>query len=372
MNIDALKIDFNKNEIEEITQSIEEILKCGKLYQGKYVAKFEHIFSNLHHAKYGIAVNSGSAAIEIPMRYFNVRNKEVLVPANTFIATALGVVNAGGKVRLVDSGKARLTPSLEEIKSRVTRNTAGVIVVHIGGIIQDDIVEIREWCDKKGLFLYEDCAHAHGSAYQHIYAGGFGQAGGFSMFSTKVITCGEGGIILTNDEALDRFARSYRNYGKHEEWKTITEAPGNNHRMSEITAAIAYVQCKQLNDILARRKQIVERYDTLLTKFAHDLGIKILETKQPCSYYKYSLLLPDGINVQKIEQRMAHRGIQLPGPVYRIPLNKQKAAIELKITGAFPNAENTCLQHICLPVYPSLKDEEIVYIANALQDSVRL
>ena len=177
MRIPPMKVAFDKEDIRDIHIKLDEILSTGMLAQGKYVAELEQQWAEYVRARHAIAVSSGTSAIEAPMHALGVAGKEVLVPDNTFAATAMSVMAAGGSVRLVDTDPATFSVSLDDLKKRLTPQTAGVIVVHIGGIVTPEIEAIRRWCDDQGIWLFEDCAHAHGSEHNGQRAGTFGIAG---------------------------------------------------------------------------------------------------------------------------------------------------------------------------------------------------
>ncbi len=365
MNIPSLKIDFSEQERKWILNRIDRSLKEGQLSQGDNVKEFEEKFASYVGAKYAIAVNSGTSAIEICMRSLNITGEEVLVPTNTFMATAAGVLFAGGNVRLVDTDPNTLSVNLKDLKSRVTKNTKGVIVVHIGGIITPEIEEIRNWCGEQGLWLFEDAAHAHGSSFNGKKAGTFGVAGSYSLFATKIITSGEGGVIVTNDEKIDEMARLYRNHGKPKPWITYNTHLGYNWRMNDITAAIALSQLEKLDTIIAKREKIANRYTELLQERLPQL--KTILPKGRSSYYKYIVVLPKQVDRDLIKESMKEYGVSLQGEVYGIPLHKQPVAEKINLSGSFPKADNICKGHICLPIYPSLSEAEVKYIVDKLR-----
>lgn len=364
--IEGLKVKFDDKSINEILSNIKNSLQSGRLYQDKLVKKFEEEFANYHNVKFGIAVNSGLSAIEIPLQILNIHGKEVIIPTNTFIATALGIIRAGGIVKLADTAPNKLTPGLKEIQDQFTARTCGVIIVHIGGYIPDDIEEIRSWCKSKGIFLYEDAAHAHGSSLNKKHAGEFGIAAGFSLFATKVITSGEGGIILTNNSEINQRARQIRNYGKSSDWGSENTEIGGNFRMSEITAAIALQQTKNLSTIINKRKRIAELYKKLIK--SEGLDVTLLCNDQVNNYYKLIIILPKQIESDTIRNQFSKHGISLPGSVYQTPLHKQPIAKKLNLIGKYPNSEYICKHHISLPIYPSLKDSSIYKVVECLKN----
>lgn len=367
MNVPSLKVSFgNKQEIDTILDDLKECLETGMVSQGKYCDLLEEKVKEISGAKHAIAVNSGSSAIEAVMRNLNVEGKEVLVPTNTFLATASGVIFAGGKVKLMDVDPETFGVTLDEVKKRATKDTVGVIVVHIGGIVTPEIREIKNWCDENGIWLFEDAAHAIGCDYDGQQAGTFGIAGSYSLFATKVINSGEGGVIVTNDDDIAAKVRLFCNHGKPEPWVTYHTAVGANYRMSDITGAIALSQVNRLEKIIVRRQRIADKYTELLLE--KNSNLKIVQPKGKSNWYKYIIILPEGKNRDDIKTEMKKRGIGLQGEVYGIPLHRQPIAKQIGFIGEFPNADDVCSRHICLPLYPELTDEQIHYVVDTLFD----
>jgi perosamine synthetase len=362
MHIPPLKVVFGKEDILEIQERLEVALSNGALAQGKNVEEFEHLWANYAGTKHAVAVNSGSSAIEIPARIRAVEGKEVLVPVNTFAATAMGVLLAGGRVRFVDTDPSTFSMSLKEIKARRTAKTVGVIVVHIGGIITPEIEAIHSWCDEEGLWLLEDCAHAHGSRWNGKGAGTFGFAGSFSFFATKVMTTGEGGMIVTDDDQVADQARLLRNHGKPQPWVSYHTHFGSNCRMSELNAILGLSQLKRLDEFIAWREKIARFYTSQLSD-RPELTRVIPAGRS--SWYKYILLLPKGVDRAKLKQEMKQRGISLSGEVYEMALHRQPIFAGMA-NGEFPNADDVCSRHICLPLYYGLTEEEAGFVIDTL------
>jgi dTDP-4-amino-4,6-dideoxygalactose transaminase len=296
------------------------------------------------------------------MRLLGVQGKEVLVPTNTFIATATGVLLAGGRVRFVDADSKTFAVSLETLEAAVTPETVGVIVVHIGGIVTPEMERIRAWCDQKGLWLFEDAAHAHGSALNGKMAGTFGRAAAFSFFATKVITSGEGGMLVTDEEAFAQQARGLRDYGKPDPWVSFHTQIGSNWRMSEFCAAVGLVHLRRLEEFIAWRAGSADFYTGQLK------GMPDLHPVLPAgrsSWYKYIVLLPAGIDRGRIRAALKDRGVALAGGVYETPLHRQP--VFQGVQGDFPVAEDICSRHICLPLYYGMTREEAQEVIGAFR-----
>lgn len=365
MRIPPLKVVFEKEAVEEVLTRVEEILSTGMLAMGKYVDEFERRWADYTGAKHAVAVNSGSSAIEIPMRVLGVEGKEVLVPDNTFAATALGVVLAGGRVRLVDSDPATFSVRLADLKARRTPETAGVIVVHIGGIVTPGIDEIREWCDEQKLWLFEDCAHAHGSEWNAKRAGTFGIAGSYSFFATKVMTTAEGGMIVTDSDHMADQARLLRNHGKPQPWVSYHTLPGTNWRMSELNAILGLAQLKRLDAFIDWRDEVAKLYKELLAEVP-----ELTSVMPPArsSWYKYIVLLPKDVDRSNFKQHVKEQGVTLSGEVYELPLHRQPIFQELD--GYYPMAEDICSRHVCLPLYYGMTQDEARFVVTVLKKTL--
>lgn len=364
MNIPSLKVMFSLEERKWILEKIDSVLQSGQLFQGAYVKQLEEAVQGYAGTEHAIAVSSGSSAIELVMRALDVKGKDVIVPTNTFMATAVGVHNAGGNVVLADVDSDTLTLGLKEIKAAITENTVGVIIVHIGGIITPEIEQIKEFCDEHHIWLYEDAAHAIGCHYAQKHAGTFGIAGSYSLFATKVITSGEGGIIVTNNQQLGEKLRILRNHGKPQNWETYHTEVSSNYRMSEITAIVGLAQFRGLDEKIAKRDRIAQYYLSELTIIP---DIKVLIPQNRCNWYKMILVLPEYVDAMELKGKMKEAGISLQGEVYRLPLHRQPVANELNIKGHYQNADEICKRHICLPIYDELTEEEAEYVIIELK-----
>ena len=197
------------------------MLKSGRLTDGPYAQEFEKKFAEYNNAKYAVAVSSGSASLDVTLRHYRLRGREVIVPTNTFISTPNSVIFAGGNPVFADMNPDTLGIDVDDVKSRVTDKTAGVIVVHIAGLVCPQINELKEFCQQQNLFLIEDSAHAHGAMMDGKKSGTFSDAGCFSFYPTKVMTACEGGMIITDNEELAKEAQIVRTCGQNVERQMV-------------------------------------------------------------------------------------------------------------------------------------------------------
>jgi dTDP-4-amino-4,6-dideoxygalactose transaminase len=370
-------VHFPAEDRAEILRRIDQALISGQLTLGAIGRELEERFAAHHGAKHAVAVNSGTSAIEIPLRALladgakrggHVQDKEVLVPANTFFATAAAVVAAGASPRFVDCDPATMAVDVESVRAAIGPDTAGLVVVHIGGLVTPDIHALKALCDEHGLFLFEDAAHAHGSALGDRSAGTFGVAGSFSFYPTKVITAAEGGIILTDDDHLADEARAYRDQGKASFTANVHTHLGYNWRMSEPHAAIAVSQLARLDEFIAHRQFIAKVYDEGLG----ELPLTPLEipADASCNYYKYVAYLPSGVDRAELKKTLRNEfGVALSGEVYELPLHLQPV-FEPWAKGSLPGAERICASHICLPISALLTEEQAEHVIVSLRSAL--
>ena len=366
MQIPPVRIEFSKQDREEILRRIDRSLSMGLVAQGENVREFEDAFARYVGVKDAVALSSGGAAIEVAMRLLNVRNREVLVPTNTFAATATGVLLAGGKVRFVDVDPGTFSVSLMSLQAAVTPETVGVIVVHVGGIITPEIEAIRSWCHQRRLWLFEDAAHAHGSKFAGKMAGQFGKAAAYSFFATKVMTSGEGGMFVTDDDDLAKRARGLRDYGKPDPWVSFHTEIGSNWRMAEFCAAVGLVHLRRLDDFIAWREKIAAVYTDSLRGM---VGLTPVLPAGRSSWYKFILLLPKGVQREAMRSSMKEKQVSLSGGVYDTPLHRQPVFAPLT-NGQFPLADDVCSRHICLPLYYGMTEEQARYVVNTLRKAL--
>jgi len=367
--IPPVKPYFPPEDIEKVKEYVGQILSSGMLTLGEFTRRLEEEFAKLCGVKHTVAVSSGTSALEIAYRCLGLREgDEVIVPTNTFSATAATVFFAGGRPVLTDIDPETLCITEEEVKERITGRTRGVVVVHIGGLVCPDVKAIREVCEDHGLFLVEDAAHAHGSTLDGQPAGSFGHVGCFSFYPTKVMTSGEGGVLTTDDGALAEKARVLRDQGKESFGSSLIVELGYNWRMPEVCAAIGLVQLERLEEIIERRQEIARYYDRELSRID---GIRPLKVPSniSCNYYKYVVFLDEGIDRDAFKARLRELGVRCGGEVYWPPLHLQPVYRRLLGTkeGDFPKAEEAGRKMACLPIYAGMSDGDAEYVISCIR-----
>ena len=314
-------IGFEKEDTRKLHEYWDDIIENQQWSEGKFTEIFEEKWSEYNQLQ-SVAFSTWSGAALAVLEFFNVKEETVLCPSNTFMATPLSVLKAGGHVEFVDCNKEDLCLSFEDLKVKIDKyEPVAVWVVHIGGHVAFQIEEIAHLCKKKGIILLEDCAHSHGASWNGKKAGVWGDAGLYSFYATKTISTGEGGMLVTDNKDLIEFAKEYRNYGKFD-----YKVEGLNYRMSEFTAAIGCVQVDRQDDIIKWKNEYAK--NNLDSRYQNRV---IFPEGMVSGYYKY-------IVFDQIEKST--------GKVYDQPCHKiMNRNCEL------PNTDWIAQNHWCVPLY---------------------
>lgn len=369
--IKAAKPFFREEDRSAIAGELKEVIKTGRLIFGPYTARFEKAFASSAGTKYSVALSSCSAALETVLRYIGVEDKEVVVPTNTFVATAFAVLKAGARPVLCNIEEEFYSMSPESLKAKVTKKTKAVIAVHIGGYISPRFDEIKSFCKKKGLILIEDAAHAHGASFKGRAAGSMSLAGCFSFYPTKVMTSGVGGAITTDDNRLYEYAKSMRHFGQGKDLGDIVRE-GNDWLMDELRAVVAYHQLMALKENLGKRRQIAGWYDKAFEDIKGVSVFSVHREHRP-AYYRYLISLDSGIDkdiaVKKLREDFEiEAGTLYDPPVHRQPFFKNDKRIDRK---GLEGSDRLLKKQISLPMHPGLSKKDIEFIAKALRSVCR-
>jgi perosamine synthetase len=346
---------------------------------GPNVAAFERQWADYCGVKYAVATANGTCSMEMVLRAIPVQGGTVVVPSHTFIASAAAAIRAGAKVIFVDCQRENFQMDPEDLRRKIRPDTRAVMLVHMSGIISPHLDEIRDICNRHGVPLIEDAAHAHGATIDGRKAGSLALAGSFSFFSTKVITTGEGGMITTDDEEVYKTACALRDHGRFGPEPNVHHEIGYNWRPGEFNAILGLEQMARVDEILQRRRQIARSYDEKL-KAMKIPGIKLLQipANVQSSYYKYILYFEPPIEREKLKQILRQEyGVSLPGELYNRDCHTQPVfdrypeAVVPQRKESFLETEYVVSHHFCLPLYPSLQNEQVDYIVASLDKAVR-
>jgi dTDP-4-amino-4,6-dideoxygalactose transaminase len=249
---ESFAIGFDHRDRARLHALIDEVLDSERWSEGEMVARLEAAWKQVCGLE-SVALSSWSGGALAALDFAGVGPGDtVLCPSNTFMATPLAAVHAGASIEFVDCNREDLCLSFADFEAKAHRHKPkAALLVHIGGHIAFEAEQIAGFCAQEGIFLIEDCAHAHGATWNGRHPGSYGDAGVYSLYATKTISTGEGGMLVSKRSDLLDHARAYRNYGK-----PTYEVPGLNFRMSEFTAALGLVQTERLPEILRWKNEV--------------------------------------------------------------------------------------------------------------------
>ncbi len=244
-------IGFDHRDRARLHALIDEVLDSERWSEGEMVTRFEAAWETQGDAP-AVAFSSWAGGALAALQFAGVRGDTVLCPSNTFMATPLAALGAGADVQFVDCNRADLCMSFADFEEKAERHRPrAAFLVHIGGHIAFDTAQIADYCAQHGIFLIEDCAHAHGASWNDRKPGTYGDVGIYSLYATKTISTGEGGVLVSRRPEVIEHARAYRNYGK-----PGYEVSGLNFRMNEFTAALGLVGVERLPEIVAWKNRV--------------------------------------------------------------------------------------------------------------------
>jgi perosamine synthetase len=306
LDLHRFAIGFDERDRLRFHALIDEVIDSGQWSHGAMNRRFEEAWSAWNGAP-AVAMGSWGGGAIAALEYANVRGETVLCPSNTFMATPLAIMAAGGKPVFVDCNRDDLCASLAEVEAAIARHKPrACVLVHIGGHIAFASEAIAAACRAHDVFLLEDCAHAHGADWNGKRPGTFGDAGVYSFYATKTVSTGEGGVLVSNDEQLIAYARAFRDYGKPD-----YDVPGVNFRMSEFTAAMGLLQTERMPEIVAWKNAAArDQLDAL------HAGRLQLPDGMRSGLYKYIVFDPIEKSSGKVYDQPCHRimgtGDELP------------------------------------------------------------
>ncbi len=363
---------FDDQDIEKIKDDVDQILKSKRLILGPYTKKFEKLFSEYVGTKFSVAVSSATAALEIVLRYIDVKDNEVIVPTNTFIACANTVVYAGGKPVFADMDPESFCMDIDSVKNKINKKTKAVMAVHLSGLPTPQMDELMKICNENNIMLIEDCSHAPGAVYGSKKVGSIGLAGCFSFFATKILPTGTGGMVTTNDPELQNFAEALRHQGGigGEGQIEIFDKFGYDWMMNETTAAIGINQLSKLEKQLEKRILIAKTYREALKKLDSVKPIKEFENTRNV-YWKFLTILNENLDRDEIRKELRTKynidaGILYPTLCHLQPIYKTMGHKE----GECPKAEKIMKRQLSLPINPYMTNEDVQYVVDSLDEVI--
>ncbi len=344
----------------ELRNAFETVYQASWYIEGKQDEAFEKAFAAYCDSKYCIGVGNGLDALMLALKALGIgAGDEVIVPSNTFIATALAVTYTGATPVFVEPDIRTYNIDPAKIEEKITAKTKAIMPVHLYGQ-PADMDPIMEIAKKHGLYVVEDCAQAHGAKYKGKVIGSFGDAAGFSFYPGKNLgALGDAGATVTSNQELADKVRALGNYGSDYKYHHIYQ--GNNSRLDELQAAFLSAKLPHLDKMNAERRRIADRY--------------LNEIHNPCLTLPYVMEGAEPVwhifavrtqNRDALAQYLADLGIST-NKHYPIPMHEQGCYADLQIPhGALPIAEEISATQLSLPMFYGLTDEEITYVIDAL------
>jgi perosamine synthetase len=321
VDVERFAIGFDHRDRARLHALWDDVLDAERWSEGERVAGFEAAWERWNGLP-AVAFSSWTGAALAVLDFADVRGRVVLCPSNTFMATPRAIEQAGGRVEFVDCNRDDLCASFADFQTKAERHRPrAAVIVHIGGHLAFDVEPIAAYCRSAGIFLIEDCAHAHGASWKGRRAGTFGDAGVWSFAATKTITTGEGGAVVSRNEDLLAHARAFRDYGKPD-----YRVQGLNFRMNEFTAAVGVVQAERLDEIARWKAEAARGLDS---RYASRLE---LPEGMTSGYYKYIVFQPVPRSTGKVYDTPCHR---IMGHHHT----------------ALPNSDWVAEHHWCVPLY---------------------
>lgn len=346
----------------EIRAAVEEVLSNCNFILGQQVFEFEQTFARFVGVEHAVGVGSGLDALRLALAALGIGpGDEVILPANTFIATALAVSSAGARVVLVDCDASTYNLDVTKLAPAITSRTRAILPVHLTGQ-PADMDAVLEIAARNGLQVIEDAAQAHGALHRRHACGSMGIAGCFSFYPAKNLgAAGDGGIITTRDAEVAQRARTFRSYGETSKYHHTER--GWNARLDTLQAAILRVKLPYLPQWNRQRQCHAELYRQLL----NGVGDLRFQSLQPETTHVYHLFMIETSHRDALRKYLDERGVQT-GIHYPTPIHLQPAYADLGYRpGDFPSAEGLAKQILSLPMYAELETDQIHYVCDQIR-----
>lgn len=367
-------IDFGPEE----RIAVDNVLQSRWLTMGSITEEFEQAFAAYIGAKYAIAVTNATAALHLSCVVAGLGpGDEAIVPSLTFVATANAVRYTGAIPVFADiAGEQDLNISYHSIEKAINERTRAILVMHYGGYACD-MPSIMELARERGLKVIEDAAHAVGSELAGVNLGIWGDLGCFSFFSNKNMTTGEGGMIVTNDEAYSQRLHLLRSHGmttltwdrhKGHAWSYDVVDLGYNYRIDEIRAALGKVQLGKLAVNNKHRRRLTQVYREALQELTPQVVVPFANHAGISAAHLMPVLLPVGTNRSSFMDGMKSQGIQTS--FHYPPIHTFTAYNGNNLKYSLPNTEEIAAREVTLPLYPTMSDEDVFTVAKAIAQTL--
>lgn len=359
---------------KEELKNIKDCIKSGWISsKGSYIERFEEEFSRFCGVRYGVTTTNGTNAIHLALAALGVgKNDEVILPTFTMIATAYAVLYTGAKPVFVDCENETWNIDVSQIADFVNSKTKVLLPVHIYGH-PVDMDPLRDIARKHKIFIVEDAAEAHGAEYKGKRCGSLGHLGCFSFYGNKIVTTGEGGMVVSNSKRLLEKLRSLKDLGHSPKKRFLHFEVAYNYRMTNMQAAIGLAQMTRVESLIEKKRKIAHLYH----KYLKDIeGIKLPVEKSWVKnvYWMYSILVEDdfGITRDELMLKLAEKGIGTRA--FFVPMHAQPVIKKLNIIDKkrrYPVADYISKRGLYLPSGLTLKKEQIIEVCNEIKEIQR-
>lgn len=349
-------------EKDEIHQAIDAVLESGRLILGSQVEGFEEEFAAYCGVAHGVGVANGTDAIFLALEALGVgEGDEVITVSNTAVPTISAIVSAGARPHFVDIDANTYLMDVTKVEAAVRERTRCILPVHLYGQCVD-MEALRRIADRHGLVLLEDCAQSHGATFRGAKAGSLSDAAAFSFYPTKLLGgYGDGGMVVTDDDARRDKLRRLRSYGM--EGRYYADEHGYNSRLDELHAAILRRKLVRLDDYIAKRRAIAARYHEALDETA-----LVLPQTAPGNRHAYYLYVVQHEERDRILSELAEReifvNVSYPWPIHTMPPYARFGAGP----GSLPVSEAAAERIFSLPMYPALSEDQQALVIDALRE----
>jgi perosamine synthetase len=352
--------------------SVMHALRSGWISgAGPHIQSFETRWAAYCGRKHGIALANGSVALQVAVALLDLQpGDEVIMPTFTIISCALPVVLAGAIPVLVDSDPGTWTMDVNQVEARITTRTRAIMPVHIYGhpVDMDPLLDLAQ---RHGLSVVEDAAEAHGAEYRGRRAGSFGQSSCFSFYANKLLTTGEGGMLLVDDDRLAERARSLRNLGFQPGRRFLHHELGFNFRLTNLQAALGVTQIDRMDEIVDRKQRMGQAYTQRLSEMP-GLELQAQQLWARSVYWMFGLVLHEdtGLDAEELARRLRAAGVETR-PFF-LGMHEQPVLRERGLFAgeAYPVAERIARQGLYLPSGLGLEEAQIEQVAQAVKDAL--
>lgn len=366
--INVSKPIIGKEEIEAVIS----VMKSGMLVQGPKTAQFEDAFAKYCGTKYAVAFNSGTAALHAGLYALGIGDgDEVITSPFTFVASANPILMQNAKVIFADISSEDFNLDPKEVEKKITNKTKAILPIDLYGQVYDyDLMKII--AEKNNLKILEDACQAVGAEYKGMKAGNFGDVSAFSLYATKNIMSGEGGMITTNDEEIVEKCKRFRHHGQSEKTRYEYWDIGYNYRMTDISAAIGLVQLKKIEELNEKRQLNAKMFTQGLAGIKGLILPNTLNDRKHV-FHQYTIRITEEFKTSReklmefLEYNNIGSTIYYPKPLHLHPHFTKLGYKE----GDFPVAERLAKEVLSLPVHPSLTKEEIGLIIDKIKEYVK-